>query len=131
VRVVAASLAVAVLAAFTAGSGSGWQPPTEVPGGEIGDIAVNTKGAAVAVWAQRGPDGGLVVSYRPAGSHRWPSPRKLDLRLAAAPESRVAIDDRGDAVVVWERFTGSDRRLLAATRAAGGAWESQLLTPAG
>jgi hypothetical protein len=134
-RVVAASLAAGCLAAFTAGSTSSWQPAAEVAVGAVrGDIALSARGGAIAVWSRPagGRDADLVASYRPAGSRRWPPPRKLD--TTENPEPQVAVNDRGDAVVVWEHFPGDhhERRLFAATRSSKGSWDTPTpLSPAG
>ncbi len=134
-RFVAASLAVGFLAAFTGGSTSGWQPVAEVAVGAVrGDIALSPSGEAIAVWSRPagGRDADVVASYRPAGSRRWQSSRKLD--TTEDPEPRVAVNDRGDAVVVWEHFTGDhhERRLFAATRSSEGNWDTpKRLSPAG
>jgi hypothetical protein len=127
---VAGTLAAGFLAAFAAGSTSGWQPVAEVPAAARGDIALNARGDAIAVWTRR--SGELVASYRPAGSRRWPSTLTLDTTTDA--EARVAVNDRGDAAVVWEHFTGDfhERRLFASTRSSKGSWDAPTpLSPTG
>jgi len=134
-RVSAASLSAGLLAAFTAGSTSGWQPATQVAVGAVGgDIALTARGDAIAVWSRPagGRDADVFASYRPAGSLHWQTPRRLDRTVS--PEPRVAVNDRGAAAVVWEHFASdySERRLLAATRSSKGGWdETTRLSPAG
>jgi hypothetical protein len=102
----------------------GWSAPQTIPGPTAAPegLALDSAGDAVAVWRHfflGNEDGGIILaSYRRAGARSWPPP----VALAGGPPSRehhyeglaqrpsVAVDERGDATVVWE-----ETRLLRET----------------
>ncbi|HEY0279594.1 MAG TPA: hypothetical protein VGC32_15120 [Solirubrobacterales bacterium] len=90
-------------------------------------VAVDRRGDAVAVWQRRsGKSHKFVIEAATRlAAGAWSVPTRLsgDARSAFVP--RVAVDARGDAVVVWERNGGKKigRRVIeAATRPSGGSW---------
>lgn len=101
------------------------------------DLAVNSAGDAIAVWAaQRGSYFAVEVSTRPAGGD-WEAPQVLWLRGEPASwavfvgDVRVALNRRGDAVAMW-RFAAIDteppytesRDLDVAIRTGHGDWSA-------
>ncbi len=109
-------------------AGGSWGTPVWLSGphARSARVAVNGRGAAVAVWQLDGRrDSGSTVQAvrRPAGSS-WGRPVALSDphagAFAGAPD--VALDGRGAAVAVWQRTDGSTDRVEAARRPAGGSW---------
>src|SRR4051812_6611289 len=96
-------------------------------GGADPDIAVNDRGDTVAAWT--GFDGiGAIVngSFRGYGKS-WTANQTLNTGPGGSHVmADVAIDEKGDAVVVWER----NDRIAASFRPAGGSWSAEhLLSP--
>jgi hypothetical protein len=90
-------------------------------------IDLNAGGAAVVVWSRVVTLGEFVVQARTrAAGGSFGAPVDLstgdgDLSQAGAPQ--VALNDAGDAIVVWELFKGfSNSVIQAASRTAGGAF---------
>ena len=123
-------------------AGGTWQPPSIV-GSELvagSDFAVDGRGDAVAVW-DSWTEGFLShrvvqAAFRPAGGE-WQSPVDLseephgeDWRWEPH-EPQVAIDEQGDAVVVWSRGEGEDG-VISAFKPSGGTWQAPMeLSPPG
>jgi hypothetical protein len=121
-------------------AGGTWQPPSTV-GSELvagSDFAVDGRGDAVAVW-DSWTEGFLShrvvqVAFRPAGG-AWQAPVDLseephgeDSRWEPY-EPQVAIDEQGDALVVW---TQGEKGVLSASKPSGGAWQTPVdLSPPG
>jgi hypothetical protein len=121
-------------------AGGPWQAPVDIskpgldgsspPGRTVPgpQLALDAHGNAVAVW-QRFNGTSLVVqaAERPAGG-RWRAPADVSVPGAAGEDSGspdVAIDARGNAIVVWHRFDPVRRlnRVQSASRPAGGTWQ--------
>lgn len=116
-------------------AGGVWQPYATV-GSEFvagSDFAMNGRGDAVAVWASwtEGFLSHRVVqaSFRPPGGE-WRAPVNLseelhgeEWRWGLEPhEPRVAIDEQGDAMVVWS-LEGGYSGVGSAFKPAGGSWQ--------
>jgi hypothetical protein len=87
-----------------------WQTPVDLSAesedAESPRLAVDADGDAVAVWDVRTLTSSVVQSARrPAGSGAWQATVDVSTgaELASAPD--VALDARGDAVAVWQRYT--------------------------
>lgn len=111
-------------------SGGAWQQPVDLSDdpGRISvapDVAMNTRGDAIVVWRLNraefsGPDV-LKSAVLPAGGG-WGSAGDI---LSADPgDWRVVMDSRGNALVVWTRYLGSEAVLQSSSRPAGGAWQA-------
>jgi PKD domain len=133
VAVVLAVAAPPVLAA------PAWSAPVGVSlrGDQATDpaLAVNARGDAVAVWG-RDVSGQETVqaSLRRAGETTWGPPIDLSQSATAQASAQVALDDAGDAVVVWRGRTNGQGVVQAARMsAASGVWESpvDVSTPGG
>jgi PKD domain len=114
-----------VEAATRTGFAGAWQAPVELSSpGVVGlrpDLAVDARGDAVVVW-QRGP--GLVeAASRPAGGS-WQTPAILTKSAEDLHSAEVGIDASGEATAVWEEQVGAEVRIDAASRPAGGAWQT-------
>ncbi len=113
-------------------AGGAWQPASLVGSGLVArsDFAVDGRGDAVAVW-DSWTEGFLshrVVqsAFRPAGGE-WQAPVDISEDVHGEEwrwepyEPQVAIDEQGDAVVVWTRGEGETQ---SAFRPSGGAWQA-------
>ena len=118
-RALSCAIAVAAVCAPAPALGA-WSSPAWVSARDGAaysqpDTAVADAGRALTAFV-RTPAGSAAgaarvqVATRPSVAGRWSAPVVLSARGARAP--RVAINDRGDAVVVWV----SGRRLVAAAR---------------
>ncbi|HEV2060182.1 MAG TPA: hypothetical protein VGR11_12565 [Solirubrobacteraceae bacterium] len=126
-------------------AGGTWQAPTDVSAGgqhaASPQLAVDARGTAVAVW-ERLRDGNYVVqaAVRPAG-RSWGAVADLSRpgrkcrpgvgcksvvakRVVRPLLPRLAVDRRGNAATIWERFQGRSSRVQAAIRPVGGRWRA-------
>jgi hypothetical protein len=79
-------------------------------------VAMNDRGDTVVAWTRgEGPDGVVQASFRPAGG-AFGVPVSLSTGGEVASDPRVAIDEAGDATVVWDR---AGEVVEEATRPAG------------
>lgn len=112
---------------FSKPPGSPWQDPVDVGVGEPDeirviacDVAVNSAGAAVAVWAAETEFNFEAVwaAYRPADG-TWEPAVQLEFPPAyIAVEPKAAISPAGEALVVWRGGL-----IKAAAKPPGGSWE--------
>lgn len=89
----------------------------------IPSVAVDARGHAFAVWvrADGGTDSIWFNRYVPGSG--WDAAEKVRTRLAGKASSpQVAIDEQGDALVVWAQFDGTRRTVWASRLVAGLAW---------
>ena len=117
-----------VIQAASRPAGGAWQPPVTVStvGGDSRSprVAVDGLGGALVVW-HHGEDSNptAVRAATRSADGSWQMPVNLSgpVRFAGSPQ--VAVNPRGDAVVVWQRSADARLVVQAATRPAGGAWE--------
>ena len=83
-------------------------------------VAINQAGDAIVVWdRETGKHSGVVQAVlRPAGG-RFSKPVNLSTQRQNAYGAQVAIDQAGNAIVVWARSTGKRGRVQAVLRPAG------------
>jgi PKD repeat protein len=136
---------LALLVVASAGASPGWLSPVTVSVSEEGHqvseprVAFDKRGDAVAVWSSE--DGALSdgtkkyeiqAAFRPAGG-AWQGPETLSLPDGgdeSAEDVSVGLDGHGDAVAVWQLYTGYTFVVEAAYRPAGGTWQAPVyLTP--
>ncbi len=86
-----------------------WTAPEDLavkpPGGIFLYIAINDTGNIVAVWT--GSDGSnniLEASYYSSAASTWSTVENLSAAGQDSTHPRAAIDDAGNAIVVWSRF---------------------------
>src|SRR5204862_456629 len=84
-------------------------------------VAVDSAGDAVVVWRRFDGSNYRVQARARTPGGAWSAIQTLSDpgQNAAAPQ--VGVDSAGDAVVVWRRFDGTNYRVQARARAAGGA----------
>ncbi len=81
-------------------------------------LATDSSGDTVVVWMLSTPSGSVVeASQRSSASGSWSSPVQLSAP-GAEQEPSVAMNQEGDAIVVWRQVGG----LAASFRPAGGVW---------
>jgi hypothetical protein len=86
-------------------------------------VAVDPAGNAVAVWSRfDGTRLRIQAAYRPAGaSSTFGAVQDVSDTVGEAFGPHVAISDAGEAAATWSRFDGTNYRVQAAIRPAGGA----------
>ncbi len=109
-------------------AGGTWQTPEPISnaGNETysPEVAIDEHGDAAAVWWHN--DGGQDVvqgAQLPAGGS-WSTSSQLSEGGEPAYNPQLAMNPQGDAVVVWERWNGSDFITQAVQLPAGGSWQS-------
>ena len=109
-------------------AGGAWQSPVSLSvadePAQDPNLAVSAGGDAVTVWQRyNGSNYVIQAAFRPADGSWQPS---VDLSEAGenAYRAHVALDGRGNAVAVWERYSGTHWMVQAAFRPAGGAWQA-------
>jgi hypothetical protein len=114
--------------AATRPAGGAFSGPVNLsPAGEDGftpAVAMGETGDAVAAWGHfDGPDSRVQVATRPAGG-AFSGPVDISAAGVDAFTPAVAMDQDGDAVAVWTRDNGANRRVQTANRPAGGAFSA-------
>lgn len=117
----------------------GWQPPTPVSASwpisrPIGlgpimlgaQVAFDGQGDAVAVWEHYIRENWFIeAAVRPASTGTWQAPVRLSTSGLGGARPDLALDARGDAVVVWEGATASQRTVEASVGSAiSGSWHA-------
>jgi hypothetical protein len=114
-----------------------WNEPTTVagpsPAGSL-QLAVNARGAAVAMWATSDDQGGFIQSISRAAGGRWTAPQPLSRHGGGVHYASLVIDRTGNALAAWTeepvQFTPST--WTAYRHASTGRWESEVqLDPTG
>jgi PKD repeat protein len=81
-------------------------------------VAMNDRGDTIVAWTRgEGSIGVVQASFRPAGGS-FGAPVSLSPGGESATAPRVAIDDAGDATVVWDRNNGGHELVEESTRPA-------------
>lgn len=101
-----------------------WQPPVVLFSGMMPnsqpDVAASSSGEAMAVYLGMGTLGRTILYARrytpPAftpGVGVWYSPVVLDFSIYGISDPRVAVDDKGNALIVWETSSSAAQELRA------------------
>jgi PKD domain len=123
-----------VQAATRQGLSGAWQPPTQLESLGISEppgpkLAMDPGGDAVVAWARE--EKVIETASRPAGGS-FHSETPLSITAAAQHPAVVAIDAAGDATAVWEDGKTGESLITAASKPAGGSWQTpQALSAAG
>jgi hypothetical protein len=130
--VVAAGLA-ALVAVGAGGAMPSWTAPQAISGADadglalVPELAVNASGRAIAVWdRETGPDCAeapasltcihtIETAYRAGAGASWDSRHAIN-RPGVGARPRAAINDAGDAALIWVHDIGRDRVLQATYR---------------
>jgi hypothetical protein len=110
--------------------GGSWGAPIDLSGSsgnaESPTLAVDPAGDAIVAWKLHlAGSEAIEVSYKPAGGS-WQAPEAIEFGAAVVETPAVAIDDAGDAVLIWRQGVGGNHVILASSRPAGGSWASPL-----
>ena len=106
-------------------AGGSWTPAQTLATTNNGSglaMAVNSAGSAVLTWAAKGT--GVVGTYADSGTilGGFAAPVKVGLPPYPGGRTSVALNDAGQAVMVWARGLGAAN--VAATRSAAGTWSA-------
>ena len=96
------------------------------PAGEmrVSRVAVDTAGDATVVWDGSVEKSNLIVESATVTNGIPSAPVKLSVPGQNAVSPKVAVNERGDAIVAWIRFNGSHYVVQASFRAAGGSFSA-------
>ena len=106
-------------------AGGSWTPAQTLANTNYGSglaMAVNSAGSAVLTWAAKGT--GVVGTYADSGTilGGFAAPVKVGLPPYPGGRTSLALNDAGQAVMVWARGLGAAN--VAATRSAAGTWSA-------
>jgi hypothetical protein len=115
------------LAALAAPAGAAWlspvdlSPETGINAAQV-DVAMDHRGDAVAVWqASNSTETSVQVSVRSASTGTWGTPTVLTTEGNGIKDASVAVDERGNAAVIWQVESGLTSSVKAAVKRAGSA----------
>lgn len=104
-----------------------WQSPVDLSAAAnssyVSQVAIDPQGDAIAVWVTGSTYAIVQAAVRPAGQ-TWQTPTDLSADNESADDPHVAFDAHGNAVAVWTRSNGMSDIAQAASRPAGGAWQT-------
>jgi hypothetical protein len=108
-----------------------WQEPVDVSAGMRGDdakIAFDPQGDAFALWTHYAGESGVAWgAERAAADASWQEPIELSPEESGGAEAQIAFDREGDAIVVWQHFTGGANFVIeSSSRQKGGTWQVPL-----
>ena len=111
--------------------GTGWSTPELVDIQDEGyaedpQVAMNGAGNAVAVWHQKEDNNteasaNIWASYYTVGPG-WSTAELIETTTGQANYPKVAIDNAGNALAVWQQSDGANRHIWANRYAAGTGW---------
>ena len=106
----------------------GWSAATNLsaPGQQADrpQVAIDAQGNAIAAWERSDGSHYIVqAATRPAGGS-WSAPAGLSAAGQNATNPMLAVNPEGEAITVWERYSGSHFVVQVATRHAGGGWSA-------
>lgn len=104
----------------------GWEASTDLSGAEsfVPQVAMDAQGDATVVWMHQ--EGSRLVvqsAYRP-GSGPWDTSTELSAPGEEGGDPHIALDARGDTIVVWYGTDGGAEVARARYRPAGGSWQA-------
>jgi hypothetical protein len=107
-------------------AGSSWQPAVDVTGpGRIApdvELAADPRGDAVLVWAAASRVSSFVYSSARRAGGTWQPPVRVSAGSRRGTMPQVAVDARGNAFAVWDRWENHVAFVQAAIRPPGGPW---------
>lgn len=107
--------------------GTGWGTAQRISDGSANansaQVSINGAGEVIAMWVQDGATSGGIHSRRYVPGSGWGATQRIG-GTAATPEwPHVALDDAGNALVVWRQWlVGSGWSTYASRQPAGGTW---------
>ncbi|HEX3178164.1 MAG TPA: hypothetical protein VHZ49_15915 [Methylomirabilota bacterium] len=87
-----------------------------------GTVATDARGRLYALWYTEGTQGRPEILFATSSdARRFSAARRLNEATASVPDqARLAVDERGRAVIVWEESTAVRRRVVMRTTVDGG-----------
>ncbi len=114
--------------------GSGWSMAELIETNDVGDarfpqIAVDTDGSALAVWAQRDGSRYGVWANRYVVGNGWETAAPIDTDIGGSAnwEPQIVMNADGNALAVWDQYNGSRKNIWANRYVAGSGWNSAIL----
>lgn len=107
-------------------AGGNWEAPVAVSGSEsfTPQAAVDAKGDTTVVWMHfNGSEYVVQSAYRPAGGS-WEAPTLVSEPGEHGGDPYIALDAKGDTLVVWRSASETTEAVRAAFRPSGGSWEA-------
>jgi hypothetical protein len=109
-----------VEAASSAVSGGDWSRPVRVSGSRHGasgpHVVVDGEGSSLVVWESFDGHTDVIETSEHSLGGRWTTPQVISCARRASGLPQVAIDARGDAIVVWQAKTARHEQIQAVTR---------------
>jgi hypothetical protein len=91
-------------------------------------IAVDAQGNAVAVWSQSFGSIGDIRSNRYLAGEGWGTSEPVEAGTGSAGGVQIAMDERGNAIAVWQQLTGSRYDIRSNRyRSDGSGWSNDVL----
>ena len=85
-------------------------------------VAVDGSGNVIAVWTRSDGTNFRIQSANRTPGGDWSTPQTISDPLQSASSPQIAVDPSGNAVAVWTRSDGTNLRIQAAYRPAGGSF---------
>ena len=120
--------------AVPASAGAVWTAPVDLsgPGADSPQVAVDPQGNAIFTWEKFDGSNTRIQARRRSAAGVLSPIQTLSAAGQDAFAPQVAVDGAGNAVFTWSRFDGSNARIQARKRTAGGALTAvQTLSAAG
>jgi hypothetical protein len=130
--------AEAVGASVRPGGGS-WQTPVTLSGSSSSstdssrgaDVGFNANGEALAVWTHRGSSSSVAeASLLASPTGAWSAPQAISAAGEYAYGADIAVEERGNAVALWDMYSGSRPHVQSATFVSAGPELSEVSIPA-
>lgn len=87
------------------------------------DVALDDNGNAIVVWVQQDSTyTQIYLAERLNGQWNQPLAKKMSVSNSNAESPKVAMDNNGNATVVWHQYVGSDLKIFKSDRRAGMGW---------
>ncbi len=107
-------------------AGSGWGTAEVIDAG-TGDsyspqISVDSSGNAVAVWWQYNGSTYDIYANRFVASTGWGTAEVIETGTGSAYSPQISVDNSGNAIAVWEQFSGPSYDIYASRFVAGSGW---------
>ena len=114
----------------------GWDSSTtllDIGSGAANDpqIAVDSNGNAIAVWSQVGSSGNQSILANRYSAGVWSGAVWLEAGAGDATNPQIAMDNSGNAIVVWQQVDSSGNQSILANRYSAGAWGGAVWLEAG
>ncbi|MDQ3991791.1 MAG: hypothetical protein M3245_05725 [Actinomycetota bacterium] len=118
------ALVASILGVLPAPDAGAAPPETLSPAGQNAadpQVAVDADGDAVIVWQRFDGTNWRIQARRRSKTGALSAVQTLSAAGQSANDPQVAVDQDGDAVIVWEGFDGTNSRIQARRRSAAGA----------